>query len=206
MDKAYLQLLINELQAKGVVFEQGLSDDEILQVERTYEFKFPPDLRALLQFALPISKGFPNWRRGWAANQIVDWGNVRNGRPAVTGHELVPIREQLEWIVKGICFDIERNDFWMSEWGPKPEDIQSAVAVARKQLTQVPKLIPVYSHRFLPSEPCISGNPIFSVYQTDIIYYGFDLASYFANEFKVTSPEWAATEARQIGFWSALVG
>jgi len=46
--------------------------------------------------------------------------------------------------------------------------------------------IPVYSHRYLPSEPKATGNPVLSVHQTDIIYYGNDLASYFSRSMKVT--------------------
>lgn len=202
MDKAYLQRLFGELSSKGVAISQGLSDEEISRIERTHDLSFPPDLRDLLQFALPISEGFPNWRRGWIAKPIIQW---QDRTPILRGHNLVPIQEQLARPADGICFDIEHASFWMEEWGPKPDDLDAALAVARKKLAQVPKLIPVYSHRFLPTEPCDSGNPVLSVHQTDIIYYGFDLASYFAHEFKVTSPKWAATEAREIAFWSTLI-
>ncbi|MGA8368214.1 MAG: hypothetical protein ACLQMT_09140 [Candidatus Acidiferrales bacterium] len=92
----------------------------------------------------------------------------------------------------------------MDEWGPRPTDLVAALEAARKELTKAPKLIPVYSHRFVPSEPCDSGNPVFSVHQADIIYYGFDLASYFANEFKIFCPDWAAEKPRNITFWSKL--
>jgi hypothetical protein len=88
--------------------------------------------------------------------------------------------------------------------GKRPEDLQAALKEARERLAELPKLIPVYSHRFLPSDSCEPSNPVLSVYQTDVIYYGFDLASYFAKEFKVPSPAWAATEARQVSFWSML--
>jgi hypothetical protein len=35
----------------------------------------------------------------------------------------------------------------------------------------------------LAAEPCRPGNPVFSIVQTDIIYYGADLAHYLVNEF-----------------------
>jgi hypothetical protein len=47
----------------------------------------------------------------------------------------------------------------------------------------VPRLVPVFSHRYLPAEPHLSGNPVLSVYQTDIIYYGSNLKRYIAHEF-----------------------
>ncbi len=76
--------------------------------------------------------------------------------------------------------------------------MQAAVAAA-------PTLIPLIGHRFLPSEPNEAGNPVFSVYQTDIIYYGANLEHYFNNEFR----GWSASEDgayRQIPFWSDLAG
>jgi hypothetical protein len=62
----------------------------------------------------------------------------------------------------------------------------------------------MYSHRYIANEPLAARNPVFSVHQTDIIYYGTDLADYFAREFGVSRPNWAANEAREIRFWSAL--
>ena len=59
----------------------------------------------------------------------------------------------------------------------------------KKEYKTKPKLIPIYSSRYIPESPKETGNPVFSVYQTDIIYYGFDLLSYFENEFKIKLPE-----------------
>jgi hypothetical protein len=52
----------NVLVQAGVVFEPGLSQVEIQQVEEKYRFRFPPDLREFLMFAQPASNGFINWR------------------------------------------------------------------------------------------------------------------------------------------------
>ena len=48
---------------------------------------------------------------------------------------------------------------------------------------QAPKLIPVFSHRFLVAEPCRAGNPVISIHQSDIIVYGVDLHDCFINAF-----------------------
>jgi hypothetical protein len=45
------------------------------------------------------------------------------------------------------------------------------------------KLIPIYIHRMLPSEPHLAGNPVFSVYKTDVIYYEAGLRDYLIYEF-----------------------
>ena len=62
MNDEYLSLLVKQLQAQGVVFAEGLSDDEVNNIEATYNFQFPPDLKAFLQYQLPISDVFVDWR------------------------------------------------------------------------------------------------------------------------------------------------
>ena len=63
------------MKAHGVVFESGLSDDEVMAVESRFHFQFPPDLRAFLQVALPSGDRFPNWRSDSEAklNDMLRW-------------------------------------------------------------------------------------------------------------------------------------
>jgi hypothetical protein len=45
-------------------------------------------------------------------------------------------------------------------------------------------MIPVYGHRYTPAEsPVLGAYPVFSVVQTDVIYYGRDVDSYLKVEF-----------------------
>src|SRR6266852_8356929 len=145
MDPAYLELVTATLRDSGVSLDRGLSDREISDTENLYGFVFPPDLRDLLEFALPVGEQFPNWRNGPEQK----------------------LRERLAWPADGICFDVEHNAFWLPSWGPRPETLDAAVAVTRTALAAVPVLIPVYSHRYIPAEPMVAGNPVYSVYQTD---------------------------------------
>jgi hypothetical protein len=64
-------------------------------------------------------------------------------------------------------------------------------------------LVPLISHRYIPSEPNEAGNPVFSVYQSDVIYYGADLADYFEHELDGWAP--VTTPIKHIRFWSDLV-
>jgi|SRR5208282_387300 len=200
-DEVYLHELAEQLRGKGVQLEDGLSDDEINRTEKEYAINFPPDLRMLLKFVLPISEGFPNWRTGLATRPITEW---EDGTLVVRGHKLIPISDRFAWPSEGICFDVEKSDFWVDAWGPRPSSLSAALETAKKQIAATPRLIPIYEHRYIPSEPLTSGNPVFSVYQTDVIYYGNDLADYFAREFGVSRPEWAAKQPREIRFWSRL--
>jgi hypothetical protein len=72
-------------------------------------------------------------------------------------------------------------------------------------VARAPILIPVYSHRFIPAALSEAGNPVFSVYQTDIIHYGLDLPSYLHAEFDACNPYPVPSEPKEIRFWSELV-
>jgi hypothetical protein len=54
----------------------------------------------------------------------------------------------------------------------------------------------------MPDEPHLPGNPVFSVHQTDIIYYGFDLADYLRHEFDFPGREPWPEQVRLIRFWN----
>jgi hypothetical protein len=184
MKTADLDGLFEHLMRQGIKLGPGLSGTEVAQTERSFGFCFPTDLRMLLEHALPVSDGFPDWRSG----------------------DDRMLRERLAWPLEGLLFDIEHNAFWMESWSTRPSRVADAFDVARRAVAEAPTLIPVYSHRYLPAEPRLAGNPIFSVYQTDIIIYGTDLASYFHAEFGAPLPGWAAKMSRPIRFWNGLVG
>src|SRR5262245_43644792 len=92
------------LEQAGVRFAPGLTIAELQIIETTYRFRFPPDQRAFLMFALPISNGFINWRDASPAD----------------------ILGSLTWPADGICFDIEHNAFWLDTWGQKPDSNEAA--------------------------------------------------------------------------------
>ncbi len=56
----------------------------------------------------------------------------------------------------------------------------------------------------LPGHDSADGNPVFSVHQTDVIYYGNDLADWFNTEFGTPLPDWVTRQPRRVPFWSAL--
>jgi hypothetical protein len=126
------------------------------------------------------------------------------------GHTEITVEDALRQPIEGICFDVEQSGFWLERWGTRPAESREAVFQARKELQNVPKLIPVYSHRYVPGEPSSLGNPVFSVHQSDVIYYGNDLIGYFVREFNLgrsgdTNGLAEAKTPRRIPFWSDLV-
>ena len=158
---------IREILIKSKVkLYEGLTEEEFEKIENFYSIKFPISLRILYSSFLPE---FYNWR---------DFSeeNVKK------------IKNYLNWPFEGILFDIEMNGFWKKCFGPMTDDINEDKKKALEYLENanndtVPKLIPIYSHRYVPYYPDIVDVPVISVYQTDIIYYGYNLENYFEREF-----------------------
>jgi len=174
------------LRTAGVSFEAGLSATELRAAELRFGFTFPPDLAEFLAVGLPVGTGFPTWRH-------LDDDKLCGS---------------FDWPYEGMCFDIEHNTFWPLQWGPRPHDLQHAFDIARGHIAAAPILIPIRGHRYLPASPSSAGNPVFSVYQTDIILYGVDLENYFQNEYHYFfgTPAYSLpTVPRKIDFWSWLV-
>lgn len=170
---------IEVLYAAKIPLAPGLSPWQIEDVEEEFSFEFSPDHARFLSLAMPIG---PKW---------VDW----MGDPA-------GIQKRLDGPRDGVLFDVRENAFWPEEWGDRPLDVEVAVQAAREQLRAVPVLIPIYSHRFMPAAPAPAGSPVFSVHQTDVIYYGSDLVSYFQSEF-FNDPD-RTSPMHRVNFWSDL--
>lgn len=184
----------------------GLTDAEIGSLDERFGLRFPPDLRSLLQYMLPIrGDEFPNWRDDPAGELETDrewllrgnWGDID---PAEEPYFVLNDAGVSELVTPTF-----KPRLWQPDWGPAPQGTDTAYTVVSEQFARAPRLIRVFSHRFLPDRPLAAGNPVFSIVQTDIIPYGNDLADYFAHEFGVPRPAWAAKTTREIAFWSDLV-
>ena len=162
-----------------VEFDNGLTDGEVSAVESRFGFRFPPDLREFLQTALPRGPHFPDWRSGDEAS----------------------LRSWLDQPREGVLFDVEHNGFWLQEWGLRPGSLADALLLASDHIEAAPRLIPIFMHRMMPDDPHLPRNPVLSVHQTDIIYYGFDLADYFRHEFHLPGREPWPEHVRPIRFW-----
>jgi hypothetical protein len=155
----------------------GYSQSELNRAQERFALTFPPDLVALFRERRP--------KNGH------DWNDE------------AAIRNMLAWPFEGLLFDVEHNLLWWPEWGERPEDPTARAEVLREVVARAPKLIPLFSHRYLPETPSESGNPVFSVYQSDVIYYGSDLRDYFVREFK-NLDEPLSRPIKWIEFWSDL--
>jgi hypothetical protein len=161
---------------------QALSESELANAQAEAGVAFPPDLCELLTTTLPSGRKFPDWR----------------SRP----------RDAMdEWrtrLVDGIHFDVVHNDFWPSTWPARPDTPAESREVVEQRVAEAPALIPIYAHRAIPNEPLEARNLVFSVWQTDIVIYGNDLADYLQHEFHGGDGSGKLPE-RTIRFWTAML-
>ncbi|MFE2527237.1 hypothetical protein ACFXEL_23645 [Streptomyces sp. NPDC059382] len=172
----------------------GLSDAEFARVEAEFGFEFSDDHRAFLAAGLPAGRPSSTGRRQ-------PWPDWRNG-------DADGLRDRLAWPVDGVLFDVEHDSFWSEDWGAKPGVLTDALMVARTRLAEVPKMIPICSHRYLPAGRGTYGHPVLSMYQTDIIYYGTDLVDYIHQEFGgpgMDRQDEAWDPKATVSFWRDLV-
>lgn len=178
-----LGLIKADTPVHAVDFQRGMTELELTSVEDRFGFRFPPDLRDLLQVAVPHGPGFPDWRSG---SDTSLW-------------------DCINWPIEGILFDVHHNGFWHDDWGLRPSTTPDALEVARAKIANAPHLIPVFGHRMIPDEPHEPGNPVFSIYQTDIIRYGNDLCDYLQHEFGLECVPKREFSVRRIRFWDSLI-
>jgi hypothetical protein len=147
--------------ARVVYGAEGLTTAEITSTERQLGFPLPKDFVYLFQNLQDPGGVFFPWSR----------------------FDKRKYDDLIAWVLHGIEFDIEHGKFWMDRWGKRPGVLSAALDIARIDFATWPKLLPLCSHRFLAAEPYRSGNPVFSIKQTDIVYYGADLVHYLMLEF-----------------------
>ena len=177
--------------------EPGLTDAEFARIEAELGFQFADDHRAFLAAGLPLSVLHED-PPGVISTYRSPWPDWRDG-------DLAALRERLDWPVEGVLYDVEHNAYWHDSWGDRPEAPAHALAVARQNLANAPKLVPIHAHRYLPAGRDTHGHAVLSIYQTDIIVYGADLADYIYQEFGGAPA--AQSDAHQtarltVDFWS----
>lgn len=164
----------------------GYSQAELEDIQDHWKLRFPPDLLELMRRRRPLMPGGFDWLVSSPAE----------------------IQRILEWPLEGLWFDVQENGLWWPEWGEKPEAPLDQFNKLGDVVAKAPKLIPLYGHRYLPAAPHESGNPVFSVYQSDVIYYGADLEDWIAREVRGWGVGGAIDPAhppKEIPFWSEMV-
>lgn len=166
---------------QGTHWLNGLSEQQITVIEQQYNLRFPPDYCLFLRTLHSVDRPLAGARYSDESHMIpITLPSFYNWQT-----DTVAIVEAYGWLVEGLLFDVQYNDLWPQSWGAKPAERAAQEAQVRALVQAAPKLIPVFGHRYLLAEPCEAGNPVLSIYQSDMIIYGVDLRHYFLTEFAV---------------------
>lgn len=177
--------LIEELTSRGVLFDNGLTNEEVKAIESRYNITFPRELLRLYSLALPISNGFYNWR-------------------SKTEENTKKIKHALEKPRKDLIEEINEIQ-WNDNWGVEPDNEEERKEHILRKMQNAPKMIPIYSHRYM-AEIEDAENPIFSICGSDIICYGKNLNTYLQSEFKIIEkPQVLLNKLIFVPFWSDLL-
>lgn len=172
------------LQTEGIELAEGLSEQEFQKISQEYGIDFPVELKEFYSVALPISEDFYNWRD-------FSSDNVNS------------IKEAMKIPFDGI-YEFADEVYWCDDWGEEPEE-EDKISIIREKLKTAPKLIPIYSHRYMPMIDK-ANVPILSIYDTDIIYYGENIESYLEIEFGNKEQEDIDfDQIEHVPFWSDLL-
>jgi hypothetical protein len=175
--------VVRQLGRRDVEFSKGLTEPEIAHIGEVFGAKVPDELELFLRAGVPTSSSWAQWHDGVEA--VHEWS--------------------MAWIDRTFVFDIKQNDYWHPLLGERPTDLDSAISQALAVARSAPPLIPIYEHRFISTAPTEGPHAVLSVYQVvDSIYYGFDLADYFAREFEIKRPGWATSEPPVVPVWGQL--
>src|SRR4051794_19104926 len=171
-------------QLGSVEYGPGLTDAEFAAVEAEFVLEFADDHRAFLAAGLPL------WTRGRCDHPAkASWG-----WPDWRDLASETLRAQVAWPMECAMRYIGAGH-WPGGWGRRPADPAAALEKARGRLARVPRMVPVYAHRYLPGGRGSSGYPVLSIHEfSDMIVYGPDLAEYVGREFRET---WTT-----VPFWS----
>jgi hypothetical protein len=175
------EISVDLFKSAGIPLGPGLTEEQLLQVEGDFGFTFDKDHRELISLAAPLIERWPDWLGGMTEQ----------------------MKRSLAWPSDGVIWDAHHNGFWPKAWGRKPKRPDELDAAILQRLALVPKLVPLIGHRFMAAGPSEGSAPVFSVYQTDVVYYGENLPSYVAHELDIPK-RYATGIHRKIPFWSNL--
>ncbi|HEX8530254.1 MAG TPA: hypothetical protein VF646_09530 [Cytophagales bacterium] len=210
----------------------GLQEAEIDEVEKKYGVTFTPDHREFLKVLHCVDR---KEAIVYTDSDEEDAEEHRYEHPFfynwLTDEQ--EIREKLNWSYRTILEDVEgQNVVWLKSWGERPDSPEEREAVFADWYRKTPKLLPIHIHRFVVSEPVQRGNPVLSVWGSDIIVYGWNLRSYLLQELQtelglldlvfneedqqwyteekkelrdIVQPEYAAAVDKRIPYWEEVI-
>src|SRR5260221_4601515 len=186
---------------QGTRWLAGLGEEAVAEAERHWNLALPPDYRLFLHRLHSVDR--PMLCAGYLAEgespqaaeaegalataYVEEFGQYMALEEGASFYNWLTdagaLEAQFARLWEGLQFDVEHAGLWRPNWGPKPATLEAQKARVRELVERAPRLIPVFEHRYLLAEPCVAGNPVLSMWQSDIVVYGADLRDYLLFEF-----------------------
>lgn len=166
----------------GTRWQAGLDEQQIDAVQRRWKLKFPKDYRQFLSVLNAPDRGM--YHVGWSDEP--PYGMVEgDDTPSFFDwrKDDDEIAYRLKWPAEGLFFDVNENDLWPESWGKQPDRAEDLLKKFAEIVATAPTLIPITGHRFLLADSLEAGNPVLSVWGSDIICYGSNLRKFLLLEF-----------------------
>ena len=170
--------IIEHMEKTGVKFCSGLTYDTMARIEEIYDIRFPDSLITFYSTAFPVCVGnvdFPRWN---------------DFSPENIAHIRQLMNAPYQWLRR----DIEKG-FWLPSWDGK---------TVEELFENAPKLIPIYSHRYVPvldhADP-----PVISTVGRDTVCYGVCLEDYLLREFCGGGIAFEEMNVPYIPLWSDIL-
>lgn len=178
-----------KLEKAGIPMERGMTAAQLDRAEAVFGFRFPREIRAFLSFAVPVEKGFFDYRDVSEENQK-------------------KFQEFQNWMEDRFRFDLaECRDILLellAEPLGNPADFDGAVM---DYFHSSVKLIPFYIHRCFFDG--MDDMPIVSFMQpVDSIFYASNFRDYLEVEFlhkDLDAEDPPRERKRETGIWNYLV-
>ncbi len=164
----------------GARWTGGLTPHEINEIEKKWLVKFPPDFQLFLEILHTIDRKEVIEETDWETDEVITYERpfFYNWKTDTT-----ELESRFSWPFRTILDDIEgTNSVWLHSWGKRPTEASVRRRKFQQWFDKTPSLIPITGHRFIIAEPTVSGNPILSVWGSDIILYGWNLRHYLLHE------------------------
>ncbi len=167
---------------QGTRWKKGLGVEEIKGLEDDWNINFPEEFRTFLSVlnAPTMKCSRYSWSKG-KPNELVQVDDAPSFYD--WAEDFSQIKSARNWLKEGIMFDVEESDLWRESWGPKPAGREKQEQKLAELINSAPTLIPVVGHRYLLDHVLSTGRPVLSVYQSDVIIYGSNLADYLFRDF-----------------------
>ena len=166
----------------GTKWNKGLCDEEIDRLETRFQVKFPSDYRQFLCALNSPDRGCIAY--GWNENPPYDLIQLED-EPSFFDwtSNIEEVQSALDWPLKGALESLEKNNLWPEVWGNQPEYNEEKMKKLGEISKSAPPLVPITGHRYLLADTLSEGNPVLSVWGSDIIIYAPDLRSFLIAEF-----------------------